>query len=106
MADFSINEMIIMQKELQEAYQGALNNENISFENVRSKFLWMIGEVGEAVELLKKNEIDMLFSDTKLRATFIEELSDVLMYYIDILLCLDISADELKNIYTKKKIKN
>ena len=33
----------------------------------------------------------------------IEELADILMYYNDILLCYDISSDELKSAYVNKE---
>ena len=36
----------------------------------------------------------------------LEELADVLMYYNDILLCYDISAEELKQTYISKFEKN
>lgn len=40
------------------------------------------------------------------RKELIEELSDVLMYYNDILLCYDISSEELKSAYVEKFEKN
>ncbi len=41
-----------------------------------------------------------------LRKDLIEELADILMYYNDILLCYDISSDELKSAYVNKFEKN
>ncbi len=43
MSDFGINEMLEMQKALQEKYKGKL--EHISPEVGKNKLLWMIGEV-------------------------------------------------------------
>ena len=42
----------------------------------------------------------------KLRAALVEELSDVLMFYNDVLLCYGISAEELKKTYIAKFEKN
>lgn len=41
-----------------------------------------------------------------MRTHFIEEMVDVMMYYNDILLCYNISIDELKTVYLKKHQKN
>ena len=40
------------------------------------------------------------------RNKLIEELADVLMYYNDILLCYDISSEELKTAYKEKFERN
>lgn len=53
MADFSIGEMQEMQTKLQEKYKDKW--EPICPETGRSKLLWMIGEVGEVIDLIKKN---------------------------------------------------
>ena len=41
-----------------------------------------------------------------IRKDLIEELADVLMYYNDILLCYDISSEELKTAYKEKFERN
>ena len=68
--------------------------------------LWMIGEIGEVIDIIKKNGAIQASSDVNLRKELVEELADVLMYYNDIMLCYDITADELKQIYNKKFQKN
>ena len=40
------------------------------------------------------------------RAHLVEELADVLMHYNDVLLCYEITAEELKKAYTEKFHKN
>ena len=45
-------------------------------------------------------------NDEKIRNRFIEELSDVLMYYIEVMNRLDISAEEFTQIYLEKYHKN
>ena len=53
MSNFSINEMLSMQKELQEKYKNKW--EAISPEAGKHKLLWMIGEIGEVIDIIKKN---------------------------------------------------
>ena len=66
----------------------------------------MIGEIGEVIDIVKKNGADKAVSDPELRKDLVEEMTDVLMYYNDVLLCYGITADELKQAYVKKFEKN
>ena len=104
MADFGLNEMLAMQKELQDKYKDKW--EPISPETGKNKLLWMIGEIGEVIDIIKKNGSENTVSDDTLREQLIEELADVLMYYNDVLLCYGITADELKQSYTNKFRRN
>ncbi|MDD6877463.1 MAG: MazG nucleotide pyrophosphohydrolase domain-containing protein [Clostridiaceae bacterium] len=104
MSDFSIHEMLSMQKELQEKYKNKW--EAISPEAGKHKLLWMIGEAGEVIDIIKKNGDKKAVEDGTLRAALVEELADVLMYYNDVLLCYGITEEELKQTYTKKFEKN
>lgn len=104
MSDFGINEMQEMQKRLQNKYKNIW--EPITPENGKNKLLWMIGEIGEVIDIIKKNGDLKACSDTKLRENLIEEMADVLMYYNDVMLCYGISVDELKQSYIKKFKKN
>lgn len=78
MSNFSINEMLSMQCELQEKYKNKW--ETIGPDEGKHKLLWMIGEIGE--------------------------VADVLMYNNDVLLCYGIKEDELKEAYIAKFEKN
>ena len=98
--DFGINEMLQMQKTLQAQYKHKW--EPISPETGKNKLLWMIGEVGEVIDIVKKHGDLTACEDPDLRADLVEELADVLMYYNDILLCYGITAEELKTAYTRK----
>ena len=104
MTDFSINEMLDMQKRLQDKYKDKW--EKISCETGKNKLLWMIGEIGEVIDIVKKSGDLAACKDFELRKRLVEEMADVLMYYNDVLLCYDISADELKQAYTEKFEKN
>lgn len=104
MLDFGVNEMLDMQKRLQDQYQGRW--ETISPEAGKHKLLWMIGEIGEVIDIVKKHGDIAATQDVKWRKDLVEEMADVLMYYSDVMLCYGISADELKQAYTQKFEKN
>lgn len=104
MEDFSINEMLEMQKILQDQYKGRW--EPISPETGKNKLLWMTGEVGEVIDIIKKHGDTEASANMEVRQELVEELADVLMYYNDVLLCYGISAGELKRAYTGKFEKN
>ena len=104
MEDFTINEMLELQRALQEEYKGQW--EPIGPEVGKNKLLWMIGEIGEVIDIVKKNGGRKAVEDTALRAQLVEEMADVLMYYNDVLLCYGITADELKHAYVEKAERN
>ena len=104
MDDFTINEMQGMQKQLQDKYKdkwGGLNPEV-----GKNQLLWMIGEIGEVIDIVKKHGAEKASTNEELRKDLIEEMADVLMYYNDVMLCYGITADELKQAYSKKFEKN
>ena len=102
--DFTINEMQAMQKDLQEKYKDIW--ESIGPETGQNKLLWMIGEIGEVIDIVKKNGGTKACSDETLRKDLVEEMADVLMYYNDVMLCYGISAEELKRSYNGKYRRN
>ena len=94
-----------MQKRLHDKYKDRW--EKLSPEAGKHKLLWMIGEIGEVIDIVKKHRRDIEAShDTEIRKDLVEEMADVLMYYNDVMLCYGISADELKQAYTAKFEKN
>ena len=104
MSNFSINEMQSMQKELQDKYKEKW--ERICPETGKNKLLWMIGEIGEVIDIIKKNGDKSTVADSSVREHLIEEMADVLMYYNDVMLCYGITEDELKQAYIEKFQKN
>ena len=104
MVDFSIREMQEMQKSLQDKYKDKWGG--LSPEVGKNQLLWMIGEIGEVIDIVKQNGGTKAASDPDIRKDLVEELADVLMYYNDVLLCYGITAEELKESYTKKFEKN
>jgi NTP pyrophosphatase (non-canonical NTP hydrolase) len=104
MADFGINEMLEMQKALQEQYKHKW--EPICPETGQNKLLWMIGEIGEVIDLVKKHSCIKVCAEVALKKELVEEMADVLMYYNDVLLCYGISSYELKAAYSEKFERN
>ena len=104
MSNFNIDEMLEMQKALQEKYKNIWKP--VGPERGQDQLLWMIGEIGEVIDIVKKNGGEKACQDPALREHLIEEMADVLMYYNDILLCYGITEEELKEAYVKKFEKN
>ena len=104
MSDFTIKDMLAMQQTLQEKYKDKW--EPIGPEAGKHKLLWMLGEAGEVIDIIKKNGDQMAIEDTELRRHLVEEMADVLMYYNDVLLCYGIGEQELKEAYIAKFEKN
>ncbi len=104
MGEFSISEMKEMQRLLQEKYKDKW--EAVSPETGKNQLLWMIGEIGEVIDVIKKKGCAAIMEDPAVRSHFVEEMADVLMFYSDILLCFDISSEDLKRAYTEKFQRN
>lgn len=104
MSDFTIKDMLTMQRTLQEKYKDKW--ETICPEAGKHKLLWLLGEVGEVIDIIKKNGDQKAVEALDLRQHLIEEMADVLMYYNDVLLCYGISEQELKEAYIAKFEKN
>jgi hypothetical protein len=66
----------------------------------------MFEEMGEIVAIIKKRGENAIMQDETVRSAFTEELSDVLMYFVDLMLCYGVSAEELSNAFTIKHEKN
>ncbi len=97
---FTIGEMQEMQRILQEKYKHIW--EPICPKIGQNKLLWMIGELGEVIDIVKKNGGEIACTDPSVRPHLIEEMADVLMYFNDVMLCYNITEEELKEAYTKK----
>jgi len=104
MDNFSLNEMQEMQKILQNKYKDQW--EPIAPDTGKNKLLWMISEIGEVIDIVKKNGDQKATTDVELRRHLVEEMADVLMFYNDVLLCYGITPEELKQEYIEKFDKN
>ncbi len=104
MADLTVTEMLEMQEKLQEKYREQW--EPVVPDSGKNKVLWMMSEVGEVIDVIKKQGPEKIMEDPEVRAHFVEEMADVLMFYHDILLCYGITAEELRGEYVRKFERN
>lgn len=101
---FTVEEMLELQQELHKAYEGEWDPLESDF--ACSYLLWMLGEAGEMIDVLKKEGTAAVCDDLEVRAHFVEETCDLLMYLMDTLLCLGISAEELGESFRRKQKRN
>ena len=104
MQNLSINELIEMQNRLQNRMKDKWLP--ITPENGHFSLLWMYEELGEVVAIIKKRGNDAIMSDETVRSAFVEELTDVLMYYVDLITCFNISSNEISEAFIAKHEKN
>ncbi|MGN1368666.1 MAG: nucleotide pyrophosphohydrolase [Aristaeellaceae bacterium] len=97
-------EMLQRQRELQARYAGWW--EPIDPEHGKNKMLWMLAELGEAIQIVKRRPVSEFMEDGSTRHDYIEEMADVLMYFNDVLLCFDITPEEFSAIYRAKHERN
>lgn len=97
-------EMLNMQRELQEKYLDKWGG--LSPQKGRDMLLWMMVEAGEAADIIKKDGDEAIGKQGEVREHFIEEVSDVLMYLNDLLLCYSITPEELETVYREKHARN
>lgn len=99
-----MNDMREMQQRLQARYAGLW--ETVEPDHGKNKMLWMLAEMGEAIQIVKRHPSGELMQNDSIRHDFVEELADVLMYFNDILLCYDISPEEFEQVYRAKHERN
>ncbi len=98
--DLSISEMKKMQEELYEANKDKWKK--IEPEDAKNHILYMMEEVGECISIIKKKGITAIMEDKEVRSRFLEEITDVQNYYIEILNRLNITPEEYSNAYIEK----
>ena len=99
-----MNEMREMQQKLQDQYAGWW--EPGDPEHGKNKLLWLLAELGEAIQEVKRHPAEEIAKPGEVRHDFVEELADVLMYFNDVLLCYHISPEEFAQIYRAKHARN
>lgn len=104
MEDLKISELIAMQNALQHKMREKWLP--ICPENGHYSLLWMFEEMGEVVAIIKKRGNTAIMSEETVRSAFVEELSDVLMYFVDLATCYGVTAKELSEAFAKKHEKN
>lgn len=66
----------------------------------------MLGEAGEVVDVLKKNSLETLLQPGPAREHLVEEMTDTLMFFVDTMACMQVSAEELAKAYREKHERN
>ncbi|MCE5236779.1 MAG: nucleotide pyrophosphohydrolase [Clostridiaceae bacterium] len=102
--DIKISDMMKMQTELWELHKDSWSPMEPGCG--RNFILWMMEEVGEAIAIIKKKGDAAIMDDPSVRASFVEEMSDVLMYYTDTLLRYGVAPEEISAAYVKKHERN
>ena len=99
-----MNDMLNMQRTLQARYAGWW--EPVDPEHGKNKMLWMLAEMGEAIQVVKKHSVSEIMESGCTRHDFVEELADVMMFFNDIMLCYGITPEEFENVYRAKHERN
>ena len=97
-------EMQKLQRVIQERYAGWW--EPVDAEHGKNKLLWLLAELGEAIQVVKRYPASEIQAEGPVRHDFVEELADVLMYFNDILLCYGITPEEFEEVYRAKHARN
>ncbi len=98
--NLDIKSLMEMQDELQALHKGEWTP--IAPGTTIQQMLWMVGEIGEAIDIIKKIPPQNLTPGSKIREHFVEEMCDVMMYFIDVLQCCGVTSDEFCAVYQRK----
>ena len=60
----------------------------------------------EVIDALKKNSLETLLQPGPARDHMIEEMADTLMFFVDTMACMNVTADELSQAYREKHERN
>ena len=98
--NLSISEMQQMQLELYEANKEKWKD--MEPKAAKSHILYMIEEIGECISIIKKKGIDAIMENPEVRSRFVEEMTDVQNYYMEVLNRLKITPEEFSKAYIEK----
>lgn len=98
--DLSISDMQKMQLELYEMNKEKWND--MEPKAAKSHILYMVEEIGECISIIKKKGINQIMENPDVRERFLEEITDVQNYYIEVLNRLNITPEEFSKAYIEK----
>ena len=98
--ELTLEQMMEMQKLLYQKYQNTW--EPLTPQYGRNSLLWLLGEAGEVIDIIKKKGDEAIQSNPLVRKEFVKEMTDVLMYFVDVLLRYQITSEEFEKIYLEK----
>lgn len=102
--DLPISEMMKMQKALHAAHEQEWSP--LEPEYGKNTILYMVEEIGEVIAILKKKGDRAVTEVPEVRAAFLEEMADIMMYYTDTLLRYHVTPDEISEAYIRKHNRN
>ena len=100
MADIKISDMMRMQMNLWEQHKDTWSPMEAKFG--RNFILWMMEEMGECIAIIKKKGDSAIMREASVREAFVEEMSDVLMYYFDTLLRYGVTPENMGRDYQRE----
>lgn len=104
MSSLTVEKMLELQTELQDKYKHKWGG--LSPKKGRDMLLWMLGEAGEVIDIIKKTSDEKIMTEADIRRHFVEELCDVMMYLHDVMLCYKITPEEMEQVYLEKHERN
>lgn len=102
--NLSISDLMAMQKNLHQLHEHQWYP--LEPEYGKQTVLFMVEEIGEVISVLKKKGDRAVAEDPAVRDAFLEEMSDVLMYYMNTLLRYHVTPEEISQAYAKKHSRN
>ena len=102
--NLTISDMKKMQMDLYEVNKEKWNDMNP--EAAKNHMLYMVEELGECISIIKKKGIDEIMNNPDVRSRFVEEITDVENYYIEVLNRLNITSEEFSKAYIEKHNSN
>lgn len=100
----NINDMLLLAEKLHKKNKdkwGPATPESNTF-----LLTWLVAEVGEVIDIIKKKGQNQVMSNQKVRRQFLMEIADCYIYLADILSRYKVSAAEFSQIYQKKMVYN
>lgn len=102
--DLTVSDMMQMQKALHKLHENDWSP--MEPEYGKNTILYMVEDIGEVIAILKKKGDSAVLDNQQVRAAFLEEMADVMMYYTDTLLRYHITAAEISEAYIAKHARN
>ena len=102
--DLPISDMMKMQKALHKVHEQEWSP--LEPEYGKNTILYMVEEIGEVIAILKKKGDRTVVEDSQVRDAFLEEMADIMMYYMDTLLRYHVTPEEISEAYIRKHKRN
>ena len=104
MSDLKISQMLDYQRRLYALHQDKWAPHTPQY--ARESLLWSIDEIGEVIAIIKKKGDDAIMDNPQVRRHYVEECCDVMMYWLDMMDCYGITAEEFSREFIRKAESN